>query len=503
MKKKLTFLLLLCLYIGVAFAQENLILSPKNFQPGQDVDFTYSPKDTPLDSSLVVSAVVNFFEKTGRFRKPIDLILNREGDQWKGKFTIPYNCVSYLIIFKDENDMHDNYDGHGYRYILKDKDGKELIGGKAAIAKYCFINPNYVPYVYETWRASCVPDLEKGREMLEEEFSKHEELVTHYIREYSNSINLSNPEEKKALLEKTDWLYEQIEQLDSHTLRGLSYIYLKLGDLKKDINCRKVNLKNYPNSNWAFQYNSRHLQRSLREASTLNEKLRVYKKMEKYFEKGLKEGDKTSILSLEKTLSVGKISEEHLQSFTWIQKNNYYQTEKLVILSKYLPAFLEQGKKEKWFELVENIDAEWCKFRLYDNFAKHQIKASNHNENDTLAIALINKIINISTNKLDSSRSFREIMFSDITDNDIRRKREIDLAEYWMTKAEILLKIGKEADATYACNKAIEYGNLAPTIFKLNDRIVEFLLKIGDEAAAREVSKLAIAKGTASSKMKS
>ena len=72
-----------------------------------------------------------------------------------------------------------------------------------------------------------------------------------------------------------------------------------------------------------------------------------------------------------------------------------------------------------------------------------------------------------------------------------------------MTKAEILLKIGKEADATYACNKAIEYGNLAPTIFKLNDRIVEFLLKIGDEAAAREVSKLAIAKGTASSKMKS
>ncbi|UZR96868.1 redoxin domain-containing protein [Chondrinema litorale] len=502
MKKLIGFLFLLHLYIGVVFGQSNLIISPKNPQPEQEVTFSYTPTGTPLDSSLVISATVNLFEKTGRFRKPIDLILKYEGDQWIGKFKINYGCVSYLIIFKDENDLHDNYDGHGYRYILKDNDGEELIGGKAAIAKYCFINTNYVPYVFEPWLASCNPDLERGRKMLEEEFTKNEELTAYYISTYSNSINLGNPEEKNALLEKTDWLFEQRELLDSRSLRDLSGIYMDIGDNEKLLACRKTNMKIHPNSNWAFQVGSIHLQRKILEASTLNEKLHAYKKLEKYFDKGLKEKIDSSPQTLERTLSMDNIFQDYPLSLTWINKYTYAELEKSVRLMGLLTLFIEEGSLAKWLKMVEEIDDEWYKLRVYEYYAKHQVKESKNNVEDTLSLALITKAIKLSTNKLDSPRDFRELMFSDLSDNDIRRKREIDVAEYWMTKAQLLLKIGKEQEAIFACNKAIEYGKFANTIYNLNNRIVDFLLIIGDEKAAKEVAKLTIEKGTATDMIK-
>ncbi len=467
---------------------QNLLVSPENPQAGQQIQFQYDPANTPLSSSLIVTAIAYVSEETGRFIKPIDILLTKNDANWTGQFDLMSGSVAFALTFKNERDIPDNNKGKGYIYYLQNKSGDVLKGAKAAAAQYFVIYSDL--YKFEI-------DVEKAKSMFEQEFEENVDLKQYYIQPYHYTFDLSDPTERFELISELDELYKKRNQLDEITLTKLSLIYRKLLLKDKAEKCTEYTIRKHPNGTRAFQLNSLPYQREIRKTSDLKRKIKIYRQMDRYFIEKLVDAKEVSITSKGNEILLTYSNDLLSPSYIWALNENYYQAIRLISLFHLLPYCWGNETLEEWFELVEQVQNELVKMKVYNEFSLQSISK---NENIAWAYELSSKAVDWAYHHIKSPRTLREKTFFMSTDSQIEEMRRIDYARFLMTKCELLLKLNKKEEALDACNKVIENSNL--TDIRLNDRIVDLLLKIGHAEEAKDISKIAIDKGKATSAMK-
>ncbi|UZR94314.1 TlpA family protein disulfide reductase [Chondrinema litorale] len=152
---------------------------------------------------------------------------------------------------------------------------------------------------------------------------------------------------------------------------------------------------------------------------------------------------------------------------------------------------------EKWFELVDSAATDLIKMNCYDEYAKVASSKGNHEE----ALKYSNLSVNWAKEHLNApERTYREKCWYALSDEEIQNSRKRELAIFLVTQSEVLAKLDQKDKAYKACQLAIENSNLEDA--RLNDRIVELLISINRTDDAKDIAKIALSKGKASTNLK-
>lgn len=217
--------------------------------------------------------------------------------------------------------------------------------------------------------------------------------------------------------------------------------------------------------------------------------------MDKYFTERLSQTSDIAAYSIGKEdLFDGK---KFAPSFTWADNQNYYFAIQGLSLIHLLPPCWDSNRLNDWLNLVESVESELIKMRLYD---KYSLNAISKNENLTQAYQLSSKAVDWTENHLEAPRTLREKTFYHVTDREINLARSMNYAKLLMTKCELMLKLDMKGEALEAIDQVVEHSNLLD--IGLNDRIASFMMDCDCRKQAEQISRIAIEKGKASAKLK-
>ena len=489
---KFHFLFFLIITLTDCLAQQNLIIVPQNPQHGELIQLQYNSKNTPLSSSLVVSATAYIYEKTGRSVKAVEVLLDRKDNLWFGQFYLPKSCVAFALNFQNEKGIPDCNNGKGYVYPVKDDKGNNLQGANAIIAR------NYAIY---SNRLKIEPDMKLAKSMFGNAFEENQELKKYFIFPYHYTFDLNDSEERLRLISELDLLYANRHLLDEFALKDLQRVYKKLGLIEKAEKCLVYILKEHPDGQIAFQKKSLSFQQDLHKTNTLKVKMKAYNRIDQYFKEKL-EGEDLSLFNIESLDSewqkknIPIFSDLDLPTTNWLENKKYSNTIRIISLMNILRSSKDKTSLDIWLELVEQTEDNYAKMILLDHFAKEALK---RNTDLQLAQELSSKAVAWGLEHLETPRSYRELTFLSTTDDQLKINRKIKYANFLITKAELLQRMGENQEAFEVCNQAITFSNLIDQ--DLNQRIVGFLINSKKEDDAKEVIRLAISKGKATSKM--
>ena len=88
---------------------------------------------------------------------------------------------------------------------------------------------------------------------------------------------------------------------------------------------------------------------------------------------------------------------------------------------------------------------------LLDHFAKEALR---RNTDLQLAQELSSKAVAWGLEHLETPRSYRELTFLSTTDDQLKINRKIKYANFLITKAELLQRMGENQEAFEVCNQA-------------------------------------------------
>ena len=134
--------------------------------------------------------------------------------------------------------------------------------------------------------------------------------------------------------------------------------------------------------------------------------------------------------------------------------------------------------------------------KLYDFYAQ---KCLHEGKNLSPAYQLSSKATNWGQERISSLRSDREMTFLSVTNTQLKIDRQLKYSRFLMTKSELLQRLERNKEAFEICNKAIKFSDLMDV--DSNERIVKFLMDIGKGKEARDIIRVALTKGKATSDM--
>ena len=152
--------------------------------------------------------------------------------------------------------------------------------------------------------------------------------------------------------------------------------------------------------------------------------------------------------------------------------------------------------QQEWLDLVNSIEPNYTKMKLYDFYAQ---KCLHEGKNLSPAYQLSSKATNWGQERISSLRSDREMTFLSVTNTQLKIDRQLKYSRFLMTKSELLQRLERNKEAFEICNKAIKFSDLMDV--DSNERIVKFLMDIGKGKEARDIIRVALTKGKATSDM--
>lgn len=183
-----------------------LYLSKEKPVPGQDLDITYSPKDSVSEKP---EAYLYYTVKDNLY--PQDISLSDSSGVWKATVRIPDSATAIAFNFKN-NGQSDNNNRKGYVQPLYNTDGENIPGSLAGTA---FYYQRYAPELNLGIKNDSILNLYKL------DMEAHPEISKAWETRYANLLSRNNPEAAK------DFISEQLATYkDKHSLTETDYQHM-------------------------------------------------------------------------------------------------------------------------------------------------------------------------------------------------------------------------------------------------------------------------------------
>ncbi|MFN4145495.1 MAG: redoxin domain-containing protein [Runella sp.] len=234
MKKSIfSFLLVLLgynLYAQVTF-------QPAQPKSGERVEVLYDPANTSLANATDIKAEYLMLEsKPNPMLQPVSLILQKEGNLWKGVFEIsnPATVAVVMILIDAQGKIIDKNKDKGYTLMVYDNVGRPVKGAYSGLATNHTILTRTPSFRFR-------PDFQYQYQLFEKEFSAYPETKKDYLANYLTAVVLGRKEGYKEYAKKElDEVLTENPHFDAFKWPMYINLYREIGEKEKAEELAKV-----------------------------------------------------------------------------------------------------------------------------------------------------------------------------------------------------------------------------------------------------------------------
>jgi thiol-disulfide isomerase/thioredoxin len=226
--KKYIFLFASLLFVIESIAQVSFL--PSKPQAGQTVTLRYNATTGPLASCAIIKADAYYFDmQTAIIAPSIPIVLQKEGNEWKGMFEVKTEGMKgVLIAFRDTTGTKiDNNKDAGFVVLTYDANGKALKGARVGLVSAMTAAGRNKSFALRATPAVVLS-------LYEQEFAENPEMKEPNLAKYLSTLVQSRKEGYKDIVGKE--IEEKLAKSPTPTIADMTLaanLYKEIGNTEK------------------------------------------------------------------------------------------------------------------------------------------------------------------------------------------------------------------------------------------------------------------------------